>query len=41
MYVNNLTLSYGERGRMAVERLLTEAFERGLIPQPVTVEFAA
>jgi 1,4-dihydroxy-6-naphthoate synthase len=41
MYVNNLTLSYGERGRKAVERLLGEAYEHGLIPQPVPVEFAA
>ena len=41
MYVNDLTLSYGERGRAAVERLLTDAFERGLIPQRVVVEFAA
>jgi len=41
MYVNNLTLSYGERGRMAVERLLGDAYQRGLIPQPVAVEFAA
>ena len=41
MYVNNLTLSYGERGRLAVERLLTDAYERGLIPQRVPVEFAA
>ena len=41
MYVNNLTLSYGERGRKAVERLLGDAYERGLIPQPVPIEFAA
>ena len=41
MYVNDLTLAYGERGRMAVERLLAEAFEKGLIPQRVPVEFAA
>jgi 1,4-dihydroxy-6-naphthoate synthase len=40
MYVNDLTLSYGERGRQGVERLFTDAFERGLIPQPVPVEFA-
>jgi 1,4-dihydroxy-6-naphthoate synthase len=40
MYVNDLTLSYGERGRRGVERLMAEAFERGLIPQPVPVEFA-
>lgn len=41
MYVNQLTLSYGDRGRQAVERLMTDAFERGLIPQRVPVEFAA
>jgi 1,4-dihydroxy-6-naphthoate synthase len=41
MYVNELTLSYGERGRRGVERLMTEAFDRGLIPQRVPVEFAA
>jgi 1,4-dihydroxy-6-naphthoate synthase len=41
MYVNDLTLGYGERGRKGVERLLTEAFEKGLIPKPVPVEFAA
>jgi len=40
MYVNDLTLGYGERGRAAVERLMTEAFERGLIPHPVPVQFA-
>ena len=41
MYVNNLTLSYGDRGRLAVERLLGDAYQRGLIPQPVPVEFTA
>jgi len=41
MYVNDLTLGYGERGRLAVERLMTEAFEKGLIPKPVPVVFAA
>ncbi len=40
MYVNNLTLAYGDRGRMAVERLLGEAYEKGLIPQRVPIEFA-
>lgn len=40
MYVNELTLSYGERGCRAVERLLGDAFERGLIPQRVPIEFA-
>jgi 1,4-dihydroxy-6-naphthoate synthase len=41
MYVNDLTLGYGERGRQAVERLMTEAFEKGIIPRRVPVEFAA
>ena len=41
MYVNDLTLGYGERGRTAVERLMTEAFENGIIPKRVPVEFAA
>jgi 1,4-dihydroxy-6-naphthoate synthase len=39
MYVNELTLDYGERGRTAVERLLHDAEAAGLIP-PVHVEFA-
>jgi len=41
MYVNDLTLGYGERGRQGVERLMAEAFEKGLIPRRVPVEFAA
>lgn len=41
MYVNELTLQYGERGRRGLERLMADAFERGLIPTPVAVEFAA
>lgn len=41
MYVNELTLSYGDRGRQAVQRLMDEAFQKGLIPKPVTVEFSA
>jgi 1,4-dihydroxy-6-naphthoate synthase len=39
MYVNQLTLDYGERGRAALERFFTEAFEQGLIPKKVPVEF--
>jgi 1,4-dihydroxy-6-naphthoate synthase len=39
MYVNDLTLDYGERGREAVRRLLVDAHTAGLIP-PVHVEFA-
>ena len=41
MYVNELTLEYGDRGRMAVTRLLDEAWEKRLIPKPVVVEFSA
>ena len=41
MYVNGLTLDYGDRGREAVHRLLDDAQEAGLLPKPVTVEFAA
>ena len=41
MYVNDLTLGYGERGRQAVERLMSEAFDKGIIPKRVPVEFAA
>ena len=40
MYVNDLTLDYGERGRAAVRRLLDDAAAAGLLPKPVTVEFA-
>jgi len=40
MYVNDLTLDYGPRGRAALERFFGEAFERGLIPTKVPVEFA-
>src|SRR3954449_773553 len=41
MYVNDLTLSYGERGRLGLERLMSDAYQHGLIPQRVPVEFAA
>jgi 1,4-dihydroxy-6-naphthoate synthase len=41
MYVNDLTLAYGERGRLGLERLMSDAFQHGLIPQRVPVEFAA
>jgi 5,8-dihydroxy-2-naphthoate synthase len=41
MYVNDLTLGYGARGRKGVERLMADAFEKGLIPKRIPVEFAA
>jgi 1,4-dihydroxy-6-naphthoate synthase len=40
MWVNDLTLDYGERGREAVRRLLKEGHERGIIPHEVDVQFA-
>ena len=39
MWVNDLTLDYTERGRTAVQRLLDEGFEGGIIPNRVAVEF--
>jgi 1,4-dihydroxy-6-naphthoate synthase len=41
MYVNDVTLDYGEDGRRAVRLLLDRAFERGLIPNKVEVEFVS
>ncbi|HBR55969.1 MAG TPA: ABC transporter substrate-binding protein, partial [Blastocatellia bacterium] len=39
MWVNDLTLDYGDRGREAVKLLLDEAFEARLIPHRVAVDF--
>jgi 1,4-dihydroxy-6-naphthoate synthase len=39
MYVNQLTLDYGDRGRAGLERFFSEAFERGLIPKKIDVAF--
>jgi 1,4-dihydroxy-6-naphthoate synthase len=39
MYVNDLTLDYGKEGREAVRRLLDEAHQKGIIPNPVPLEF--
>lgn len=39
MWVNELTLDYGERGREGVRRLLQEGYEKGIIPNQVEVEF--
>jgi 1,4-dihydroxy-6-naphthoate synthase len=41
MYVNELTLDYGDRGRAAVQRLMDEAWAKRLIPSAVTAEFSA
>jgi 1,4-dihydroxy-6-naphthoate synthase len=40
MYVNELTLSYGDRGRAAVQRLMDEAWQTRLIPKKIEVEFS-
>jgi 1,4-dihydroxy-6-naphthoate synthase len=39
MYVNEVTLDYGEDGRRAVQLLLDRAFDAGLIPNKVEAEF--
>ncbi|HEX8289912.1 MAG TPA: MqnA/MqnD/SBP family protein [Pyrinomonadaceae bacterium] len=39
MWVNDLTLDYGERGREGVRRLLDEGYEKGIIPHKVDVSF--
>ena len=39
MYVNELTLDYGETGRRAIHEFLAMASEAGLIPAPVELEF--
>ena len=39
MWVNDLTLDYGTRGREGVKRLLAEGFEKGIIPHKVEVDF--
>ena len=40
MYVNDLTLDYGDRGRKAVQLLMDEAYDKRLIPSKVNVEWA-
>lgn len=39
MYVNNWTLEMGERGQLAIERLLTRGYHAGLLPCPVKLQF--
>ncbi|MBK7993578.1 MAG: ABC transporter substrate-binding protein [Blastocatellia bacterium] len=39
MYVNELTLDYGEAGRKAVKLLLAEGYKAGVIPNQVDIEF--
>ena len=39
MWVNDLTLDYGSRGREGVRRLMKEGFDAGIIPHEVTIDF--
>jgi 1,4-dihydroxy-6-naphthoate synthase len=39
MWVNDLTLDYGMRGKEGVKLLLKEGFEKGIIPHEVEVDF--
>jgi len=39
MYVNDLTVDYGERGKKAIEVFLKEAYEKGLIENLPEIEF--
>ena len=39
MWVNDMTLDMGERGRRAVQTFLDRGFEAGVIPQRVAVDF--
>jgi 1,4-dihydroxy-6-naphthoate synthase len=39
MWVNNMTLDYGERGREGVRRLLDEGFEKGIIKEKAELDF--
>jgi 1,4-dihydroxy-6-naphthoate synthase len=41
MYVNALTLEYGDVGRKAVQRLMDEAWAQRLIPKQVVVEYSS
>lgn len=41
MYVNELTLDYGDNGRAAIREFLGEAHTAGLIPAPVELEFVS
>lgn len=39
MYVNEMTVDYGDLGRTAISRLFAEAYKRGVIKEAVKVEF--
>ena len=39
MWVNDLTLDYGDRGRESVKRLMAEGHKAGIIPHKVKIDF--
>jgi len=39
MYVNEFTRDYGETGRAAIRKFLTDARDNGYIDLPIEVEF--
>ena len=39
MYVNDLTLDYGERGEAGVREFLRRGHDAGFLPEPVELEF--
>lgn len=39
MYVNQWTLDWGRPGRAAVQKLLHDAHEAGIVPEPISAEF--
>ncbi|MBP6003402.1 MAG: hypothetical protein KA746_08225 [Pyrinomonadaceae bacterium] len=41
MWVNDLTLDYGDRGREAVKLLLKEGHAKGIIPHKVNIDFVS
>lgn len=40
MYVNDWTVDYGEKGREAIRQFLRRGFDAGILPKPVSLEFA-
>ena len=39
MYVNDWTLDYGQLGRRALQELLDQGFQRGILPKAVTADY--
>ena len=39
MYVNEFTRDYGEIGRAAIRKFLSDGYEKGYLAAPIEVEF--